>query len=80
MKKLIQEFEKYLVGEKNAAKNTVSAYLNDLKQFEVFLRETGHACNNSEIRADLIDRLTRLVNCPFSAACRAATAPMYGFC
>ena len=57
MKKLVQEFEKYLVGEKNAAKNTVSAYLNDLTQFEVFLRETGHACHNSEIRVDLIDRL-----------------------
>jgi len=58
LKKLIQEFIKYLVGEKNAPKNTVSAYLNDLTQFETFLRETGHAYNNSEIRVELIDRLT----------------------
>ena len=58
MRNLIQEFKKYLVGEKNASQNTVSAYLNDLTQFEAFLRETGHACHNSKIRVDLIDRLT----------------------
>jgi len=58
LRKLILEFEKYLVGEKNASQNTVSAYLNDLAQFEIFLRETGHACDYSEIRIDQIDRLT----------------------
>ena len=57
MKKLIQEFEKFLIGEKNASKNTVFAYLNDLNQFESFLKETGHASKNSEISVALIDRL-----------------------
>ena len=57
MKKLIQEFEKFLIGEKNASKNTVFAYLNDLNQFELFLKETGHASKNSEISVALIDRL-----------------------
>lgn len=57
MKKLIEEFKKYLIGEKNASPNTVSAYLNDLTQFEAFLLETGHACNNSEIQIDQVDRL-----------------------
>ncbi|HJN99821.1 MAG TPA: tyrosine recombinase XerC [Nitrospinaceae bacterium] len=57
MKKLIEEFKKYLIGEKDASPNTVSAYLNDLTQFEAFLLETGHACNNSEIQIDQVDRL-----------------------
>jgi len=58
LKKLIEEFKKYLIGEKDASPNTVSAYLNDLTQFEAFLLETGHACNNSEIQIDQVDRLT----------------------
>ncbi|MDP6711479.1 MAG: tyrosine recombinase XerC [Nitrospinaceae bacterium] len=58
MKKLVEEFKKYLIGEKNSSPNTVSAYLNDLTQFEAFLLETGHACNNSEIQIDQVDRLT----------------------
>ena len=57
MRKLIQEFKEYLVGEKDASQHTVSAYLNDLIQFETFLRETGHACNNSQIQIEEIDRL-----------------------
>jgi|TARA_B100000959_G_scaffold862_1_gene876 integrase/recombinase XerC len=57
LKKLIEEFKKYLIGEKDASPNTVSAYLNDLTQFEAFLLETGHACNNSEIQIDQVDRL-----------------------
>ncbi len=57
MKAFIEEFKKYLVGEKNASPNTVSAYLNDLIQFEAFLLETGHSCKDSEIQIDQIDRL-----------------------
>ncbi len=57
MKKFIEEFKKYLIGEKNASSNTVSAYINDLTQFEAFLRETEHARSNSEIQINQIDRL-----------------------
>ena len=57
MKKYIEEFKKYLVGEKNASPHTVLAYLNDLAQFEAFLRETGHACDESGFQLDKLDRL-----------------------
>ena len=57
MEKLIKEFEKYLIGEKDASHHTISAYLKDLNQFETFLKETGHACYNSQIQIEKIDRL-----------------------
>jgi len=57
MEKLIKEFEKYLIGEKDASHHTISAYLKDLNQFETFLKETGHACRNSQIQIEKVDRL-----------------------
>ena len=58
MEKLVKKFEEYLIGEKDASSHTISAYLNDLAQFEIFLKETGHACANSQIQIEQIDRLT----------------------
>jgi integrase/recombinase XerC len=42
----IQKFKTHLVAEKSASENTVSGYLNDLQQFSLFLRKTGHGCNS----------------------------------
>ena len=58
MEMLVKKFEQYLIGEKNASRHTISAYLNDLIQFETFLKETGHACINSQIQIEQVDRLT----------------------
>jgi len=51
----IKEFTDYLVAEKNASPHTLESYLNDISQFEEFLRESGHAGESSKI--DSIDRL-----------------------
>ncbi len=58
MQKYIEEFRKYLVAEKSASENTVAGYLNDLHQFSLFLKETGHACNSKgAVDIKQIDRL-----------------------
>ena len=49
MDKHIEEFRKYLVAEKNASDHTVGSYLTDLGQFQNFLLETGHACQDKAI-------------------------------
>jgi integrase/recombinase XerC len=55
--KHIEEFRKYLVAEKDASDHTVASYLTDLGQFQNFLLETGHACQNNRIVLEKIDRM-----------------------
>jgi len=51
----IKEFTDYLVAEKNASPHTLESYLNDISQFEDFLKQSGHAGESPKI--DSIDRL-----------------------
>jgi len=58
LKNHIEKFRIHLVAEKSASENTVAGYLNDLRQFSIFLKETGHACNSKGvIDIKQIDRL-----------------------
>ena len=58
MQKYIEKFTTHLVAEKNASENTVAGYLNDLHQFSLFLKESGHACNSKgTVQLKQIDRL-----------------------
>lgn len=58
MQKHIENFRTHLVAEKGASENTVAGYLNDLDQFSLFLKKTGHACNSKGV-VDIkkVDRL-----------------------
>ena len=47
MRNSIQKFMDYLIAERNASVHTVSSYRNDLTQFANFLKESGHACDES---------------------------------
>ena len=49
MEQYIKEFTDYLVAEKNASPHTLESYLNDISQFEGFLKQSGHAGESSEI-------------------------------
>ena len=55
MEQYIKEFTDYLVAEKNASPHTLESYLNDISQFEDFLKQSGHAGESPKI--DSIDRL-----------------------
>ena len=58
MQEHIENFKTHLVAEKSASENTVAGYLNDLQQFSLFLKKTGHACNSKgTIDITQIDRL-----------------------
>lgn len=47
MRNSIKKFMEYLMAEKKVSCHTVSSYQTDLKQFECFLKETGHACDET---------------------------------
>ena len=58
MQEYVNKFKTHLVAEKSASENTVAGYLNDLHQFSLFLKETGHGCNSKGmIDITQIDRL-----------------------
>ena len=57
MKKYIKEFKDYLVAEKNASPHTLDSYLNDIFQFEEFLKQSGHGGESCTPEITLIDRL-----------------------
>ncbi len=58
MQDYIEKFRKYLVAEKSASEHTVESYLNDLRQFSLFLKKTGHACNSKgAVDIKQIDRM-----------------------
>lgn len=57
MKQYIKEFTDYLVAEKNASPHTLESYLNDISQFEDFLKQSGHAGETSVPKMETIDRL-----------------------
>jgi len=53
----LRQFNEYLIAEKNASPHTQASYLGDLKQFIAFLKESGHAVVEGEVRLENIDRL-----------------------
>ena len=57
MEPYIREFTEYLVAEKNASPHTLESYLNDLSQFEEFLKQSGHAGESTDFKIETIDRL-----------------------
>ncbi len=57
MENHIQAFQSYLIAEKNASRHTATHYLLDLAQFERFLQETGHACENEVVQVQRIDNI-----------------------
>ncbi len=57
---LIDSFEKYIMREKNAAENTVNAYIKDLEHFEVFIKERGIRDLTDVSNADILAYLMEL--------------------
>ena len=57
MESYIKVFTEYLVAEKNASPHTLESYLNDLSQFEEFLKQSGHAGESTDFKIETIDRL-----------------------
>ena len=50
----IEKFIEYLQIEKNYSENTLSAYNNDLKEFQVFINENYDKCNIEEVEYKIV--------------------------
>ena len=57
MEYYIKEFTDYLVAEKNASPHTIESYLNDISQFQKFLKKSEHAGKFFDFKIESIDRL-----------------------
>jgi integrase/recombinase XerD len=62
MKYLIKDYEYYLKQEKGRSKNTVSAYLRDLKQYQLFLEKYHHITNVKDIEKKHIEGYLKSLN------------------
>jgi integrase/recombinase XerC len=54
MENHIEQFHKYLMAEKNAPENTLAAYMNDIRQFQAYLRERRPGVGAKEIDVAVI--------------------------
>lgn len=58
--KVIQEFRKFLLFERNLSKNSVSAYLNDIQKLQIFCED--HQLNIEEINVKNVQHFLEWVN------------------
>ncbi len=58
--KVIQEFRKFLLFERNLSKNSVSAYLNDIRKLQIFCED--HQLNIEEINVKNVQHFLEWVN------------------
>lgn len=58
--KVIQEFRKFLLFERNLSKNSVSAYLNDIQKLQIFCED--HQLNIEEINVKNVQLFLEWVN------------------
>jgi integrase/recombinase XerD len=62
MKYLIKDFEYYLKKEKGSSKNTVSSYLRDLKQYQIFLEKYHNITQPKHITKKHIEGYLKSLN------------------